>query len=245
MAATRPWQGTIPRAGQQLKSMKRCHKLPSLPLLMLLILSVPLQGTLAIAESLGRWKEKGERGGGVEFGTGRNEGKDNERREKVGVLYRPERSSGRGAKKSTVELLQRRREISQRDSSPMKASSGRVLLEASSGQLLLEKPAQPRTAFASTAGAESQGTSSTPMLVSGEAPHSKTHRTASVPILVSDQPPQSKNAYASILYMGTARDYEYFVGLRVTLQTVKRAGTTGDLVALVSPGTPDSWQRAL
>eukprot|EP01091_Cochliopodium_minus_P001008 TRINITY_DN1088_c0_g2_i1.p1 TRINITY_DN1088_c0_g2~~TRINITY_DN1088_c0_g2_i1.p1 ORF type:complete len:454 (-),score=81.66 TRINITY_DN1088_c0_g2_i1:63-1424(-) len=52
----------------------------------------------------------------------------------------------------------------------------------------------------------------------------------------------TKFAYTSIFYTGTPKDNEYFQGLRVMFETVKRTGTEFDRVALLSQEIP-SWMK--
>lgn len=54
-----------------------------------------------------------------------------------------------------------------------------------------------------------------------------------------------KNAYATMLYMGTPRDYEFYVAARVMLQTLARFKVDADLVVLASDTVPEKWQRTL
>lgn len=48
-------------------------------------------------------------------------------------------------------------------------------------------------------------------------------------------------AFSTILYVGTSRDYEYFVATRVMIQTLLRTGTRADIVVLASEGVPREW----
>ena len=48
-------------------------------------------------------------------------------------------------------------------------------------------------------------------------------------------------AFSTILYVGTSRDYEYFVATRVMIQTILRTGTHADVVVLASEGVPRDW----
>jgi hypothetical protein len=48
-------------------------------------------------------------------------------------------------------------------------------------------------------------------------------------------------AFSTILYVGTSRDYEYFVATRVMIQTLLRTGTRADIVVLASEGVPTKW----
>ncbi|GJP43873.1 hypothetical protein CLOM_g3275 [Closterium sp. NIES-68] len=64
-------------------------------------------------------------------------------------------------------------------------------------------------------------------------------------LMRSDVAANASFAYVAILYMGTPRDYEYYVATRVMLQTVRRTGTAADLVVLASEDVPDSWTNTL
>jgi hypothetical protein len=56
----------------------------------------------------------------------------------------------------------------------------------------------------------------------------------------------SKNAYGTMLYMGTARDYEFYVAARVLLQTLaRRLRAAADLFVLASMDVPEAWARTL
>ena len=52
----------------------------------------------------------------------------------------------------------------------------------------------------------------------------------------------SENAYATIFYEGTARDYEYFLGARVAMYSVKKAGSTQDRVVFISENVRQEWR---
>ena len=56
---------------------------------------------------------------------------------------------------------------------------------------------------------------------------------------------KKKNAYATMLYMGTPRDYEFYIAARVMLQTLARFQVNADLVVIASSNVPHSWRRAL
>ncbi len=45
---------------------------------------------------------------------------------------------------------------------------------------------------------------------------------------------KKKEAYVSIMYGGTPRDYEYFLGARVMWQSLRESNTTRDMITLVS-----------
>ncbi|KAL3688071.1 hypothetical protein R1sor_014380 [Riccia sorocarpa] len=53
----------------------------------------------------------------------------------------------------------------------------------------------------------------------------------------------AKNAYATMLYMGTPRDYEFYVAARVMLQSLARLKVDADLVVIASSAVPIKWRR--
>ncbi len=60
-------------------------------------------------------------------------------------------------------------------------------------------------------------------------------------------PMQNKEAYVSILYGNTPRDYEYFLGVRVMWQSLRESNTTRDMITLVSSSLliemKQEWER--
>lgn len=52
----------------------------------------------------------------------------------------------------------------------------------------------------------------------------------------------SENAYATIFYEGTPRDYEYFLGARVAMYSIKKAGSTQDRIVFVSENVRKEWR---
>lgn len=57
--------------------------------------------------------------------------------------------------------------------------------------------------------------------------------------------PQKTNAYATMMYMGTPRDYEFYVAARVMLGTLKKLEVDADLVVIASASVPQHWQKTL
>lgn len=53
------------------------------------------------------------------------------------------------------------------------------------------------------------------------------------------------NAYATMLYMGTPRDYEFYVAARVMLGTLVQLQVDADLVVIASASVPEHWQKTL
>lgn len=54
-----------------------------------------------------------------------------------------------------------------------------------------------------------------------------------------------KNAYATMMYMGTPRDYEFYVATRVTLRSLSRHRVEADLVVIASFDVPIPWLQSL
>ncbi|XP_062146112.1 putative glucuronosyltransferase PGSIP8 isoform X2 [Alnus glutinosa] len=53
------------------------------------------------------------------------------------------------------------------------------------------------------------------------------------------------NAYATMLYMGTPRDYEFYMATRVMIRSLVRLNVEADLVVIASLEVPLRWVRAL
>lgn len=56
---------------------------------------------------------------------------------------------------------------------------------------------------------------------------------------------QFKNAYAAMMYMGTPRDYEFYVATRVLMRSLIKLDVQADLVVIASVDVPLRWVRAL
>ncbi|GAB4834988.1 Putative glucuronosyltransferase pgsip8 [Ancistrocladus abbreviatus] len=54
-----------------------------------------------------------------------------------------------------------------------------------------------------------------------------------------------KNAYAAMMYMGTPRDYEFYVATRVMMRSLAKLNVEADLVVIASVDVPLLWVRAL
>ncbi|KAK3039477.1 hypothetical protein RJ639_028059 [Escallonia herrerae] len=54
-----------------------------------------------------------------------------------------------------------------------------------------------------------------------------------------------RNAYATMMYMGTPRDYEFYVATRVMLRSLSKLRVAADLVVIASMDVPLRWVRAL
>ena len=56
---------------------------------------------------------------------------------------------------------------------------------------------------------------------------------------------QYKNAYAAMMYMGTPRDYEFYVATRVLMRSLIKLDVQADLVVIASVDVPLGWVRAM
>ncbi|KAK9984689.1 hypothetical protein SO802_034214 [Lithocarpus litseifolius] len=56
---------------------------------------------------------------------------------------------------------------------------------------------------------------------------------------------KKRNAYATMLYMGTPRDYEFYVATRVMLRSLADLHVDADLVVIAALDVPRRWVRAL
>lgn len=54
-----------------------------------------------------------------------------------------------------------------------------------------------------------------------------------------------KNAYATMMYVGTPRDYEFYVAVRVLIKSLFKLNVQADLVVIASVDVPLPWIRAL
>ncbi|KAG9148835.1 hypothetical protein Leryth_023183 [Lithospermum erythrorhizon] len=54
-----------------------------------------------------------------------------------------------------------------------------------------------------------------------------------------------RNAYATMIYMGTPRDYEFYVATRVLLRSLGRLNADADLVVITSLDVPLHWVQTL
>nr|KAJ0216699.1 hypothetical protein LSAT_V11C300155960 [Lactuca sativa] len=50
-----------------------------------------------------------------------------------------------------------------------------------------------------------------------------------------------RNAYATMMYMGTPRDYEFYVAIRVMLRSLSKLQVDADLVVISSRDVPLPW----
>ncbi|XP_009399622.2 putative glucuronosyltransferase PGSIP8 [Musa acuminata AAA Group] len=54
-----------------------------------------------------------------------------------------------------------------------------------------------------------------------------------------------RHAYAAMMYMGTPRDYEFYVATRVMMRSLTRLGVDADLVVIASSDVPLQWVQTL
>ena len=54
-----------------------------------------------------------------------------------------------------------------------------------------------------------------------------------------------QHAYATMMYMGTPRDYEFYVATRVMLRSLLKLGVEADLVVIASLDVPPNWVKTL
>lgn len=57
--------------------------------------------------------------------------------------------------------------------------------------------------------------------------------------------PSVRNAYATMMYMGTPRDYEFYVAVRVMFRSLRRLNVDADLVLIASRDVPSPWLNKL
>ena len=55
----------------------------------------------------------------------------------------------------------------------------------------------------------------------------------------------NKDAYAAMMYMGTPRDYEFYVATRVMMRSLIKLDVKADLVVIASIDVPLRWVRAM
>lgn len=54
-----------------------------------------------------------------------------------------------------------------------------------------------------------------------------------------------RNAYATMMYMGTPRDYEFYIATRVMLKSLANLNVDADRVVIASMDVPLHWVQAL
>ncbi|VVA93408.1 unnamed protein product [Arabis nemorensis] len=57
--------------------------------------------------------------------------------------------------------------------------------------------------------------------------------------------PEHRNAYATMMYMGTPRDYEFYVATRVLIRSLKGFHVEADIVVVASLDVPLNWIHSL
>ncbi|KAL8552708.1 hypothetical protein ACS0TY_001408 [Phlomoides rotata] len=63
--------------------------------------------------------------------------------------------------------------------------------------------------------------------------------------LVYGEGRMQRNAYATMMYMGTPRDYEFYIAIRVMLKSLANFKVDADLVVIASMDVPPHWVQAL
>lgn len=69
--------------------------------------------------------------------------------------------------------------------------------------------------------------------------------TSSAAAAVASAAAGHKFAYVTMMYMGTPRDYEFYVAIRVMLRSLLKLGVNADLVVIASLDVPLRWVQAL
>ncbi|XP_010538417.1 PREDICTED: putative glucuronosyltransferase PGSIP7 isoform X2 [Tarenaya hassleriana] len=57
--------------------------------------------------------------------------------------------------------------------------------------------------------------------------------------------PEHRNAYATMMYMGTPRDYEFYVATRVLIRSLRSFHVDADIVVIASLDVPPRWVRSM
>ncbi|XP_010540829.1 PREDICTED: putative glucuronosyltransferase PGSIP8 [Tarenaya hassleriana] len=57
--------------------------------------------------------------------------------------------------------------------------------------------------------------------------------------------PEHRNAYATMMYMGTPRDYEFYVATRVLIRSLRALHVDADVVVIASLDVPLRWVRSM
>eukprot|EP00850_Spirogloea_muscicola_P002750 SM000010S04388 [mRNA] locus=s10:1206930:1209714:- [translate_table: standard] len=68
------------------------------------------------------------------------------------------------------------------------------------------------------------------------------HASHSLPSSIDDT--RFQNAYATMMYCGTPKDYEFYVATRVLLQSIARKEPVADLVVIASNNCPEEWLQS-
>ncbi|CAA7403589.1 unnamed protein product [Spirodela intermedia] len=78
-----------------------------------------------------------------------------------------------------------------------------------------------------------------------QAPAAKEPPSATVEVEEGKRSHHHRHAYAAMIYMGTPRDYEFYVATRVMLRSLAKLNAAADLLVIASADVPTAWQRAL
>ncbi|RWW65797.1 hypothetical protein BHE74_00026877, partial [Ensete ventricosum] len=62
---------------------------------------------------------------------------------------------------------------------------------------------------------------------------------------VEEAPASRRHAYAAMMYMGTPRDYEFYVATRVMMRSLAKLNVDADLVVIASVDVPARWVQTL
>ncbi|XP_016188325.1 putative glucuronosyltransferase PGSIP7, partial [Arachis ipaensis] len=65
-----------------------------------------------------------------------------------------------------------------------------------------------------------------------------------VAVVCAEKKNENKNAYATMMYVGTPRDYEFYIAVRVLLRSLAKLSVQADLVVIASIDVPPRWIRA-
>jgi hypothetical protein len=71
-----------------------------------------------------------------------------------------------------------------------------------------------------------------------------TEETAATAAVVAAPEPR-RHAYAAMMYMGTPRDYEFYVATRVMMRSLRGLSADADRVVIASLDVPPTWVQAL
>lgn len=63
--------------------------------------------------------------------------------------------------------------------------------------------------------------------------------------VVVGEPGPRRHAYAAMMYMGTPRDYEFYVATRVMMRSLRGLSPDADRVVIASLDVPPNWVQAL
>lgn len=78
-----------------------------------------------------------------------------------------------------------------------------------------------------------------------ERERSTTTKTTTTTTAITATTSEHRNAYATMMYMGTPRDYEFYVATRVLIRSLAKLQVDADLVVIASHDVPVRWVQAL